>query len=110
VLAFWDTFEWGLWFGGHVLYSCRDVYHLCSRDGGWLGLVQCEEKAGGRRRFWWDFETMSMRSALEGMLGLRGVAPVVEGTFRLRRSELRNQAGKIVCRLEWTSVTAGKRG
>src|ERR1039457_6647643 len=109
VLAFWDTFEWGLWFGGHVLYSCGDVYHLCTRDGGLLGAVQCEEKAGGRPRFWWDFETVSMRSALEGMLGLRGLSPVIEGTFRLRQCDLRNEAGKIVCRLEWSSVSAGTR-
>jgi CHAD domain-containing protein len=110
VLTFWDTFEWGLWLGGHVLYSCGDVYHLCVRDEGWLGAALCEEKAGGRRRFWWDFETVSMRSALEGMLGLRGLAPVVEGSFRIRQSELRNQVGKIVCRIDWSSVSAGKRG
>ena len=110
VLTFWDTFEWGLWFGGHLLYSCGDVYHLCTREEGWLGAVLCEERAGGRRRFWRDFETESMRAKLEGMLGLRGLAPVVEGTFRLRLCDLRNKEGKIVCRLEWASVSAGKRG
>jgi hypothetical protein len=35
VLVFWDTFEWGLWFWGHLLYSCKDVYHLCAREGGY---------------------------------------------------------------------------
>jgi CHAD domain-containing protein len=72
--------------------------------------VLCEEEAGSRRRFWGDFETVSMRATLEGMLGLRGLAEVVEGTFRVQQNELRNVAGKIVCRLEWTSVSAGKRG
>lgn len=110
VLVFWDTFEWGLWFGGHVLYSCGEVYHLCAREDGWLGAVLCKEEAGGKRRFWGDFDTVSMRAKLEGMLGLRGLAPVAEGTFRLRRVELRNKEGKIVCRLEWASVSAGKRG
>ena len=110
VLAFWDTFEWGLWLGGHVLYSCGNVYHLCARDEGWLGAVLCEEESLSGRRFWWDFETVSMRTALEEMLGLRGLAPVVAGTFRLRQSEVRNEMGKIVCRLEWSSVSAGKRG
>lgn len=110
VLVFWDTFEWGLWFGGHVLYRCSGVYHLCTREDGWPGAVVCEEQAGGRRRFWRDFETGAMRARLEGMLGLRGLAPVVEGTFRLRRCDVRNEAGKIVCRLEWASVSAGKRG
>jgi CHAD domain-containing protein len=110
VLAFWDTFEWGLWFGGHVLYSSGGVYHLCAHEGGWLGTVVYEERAGGGRRFWRDFETGAMRARLEGMLGLRGLAPVAEGTFRLSRCDVRNGAGKIVCRLEWASVSAGKRG
>lgn len=109
VLVFWDTFEWGLWFGGHILYRSGGTYHLCAREGGWLGAVLCEERAGTSRRFWKDFETGAMRSRLEGMLGLRGLAPVAEGTFRLRRCDVRNSAGKIVCRLEWSSVSAGKR-
>lgn len=109
VLAFWDTFEWGVWFGGHILFSCDGVYYLCAREGGWLGAVLCEERAGTRRRFWRDFETRPMRARLEGMLGLRGLAPVAEGTFRLRRCDVRDGAGKIVCRLEWSSVSAGKR-
>jgi CHAD domain-containing protein len=108
VLAFWDTFEWGLWFGGHVLYSSGGVYRLCAREGGWVGAVQCEERAGTVLRFWRDFETGAMRARLERMLGLRGLAPVAEGTFRLRRCDVRNGTGKIVCRLEWASVSAGK--
>ena len=110
VVVFWDTFEWGLWFGGHVLYSCGNVYHLCSREDGWVGTVAAEERAGGRRQFWKDFETEPMRAKLEGMLGLRALSSVVEGRLRLRRCDLRNEASKIVCRLEWASVNAGKRG
>ncbi len=110
VLTFWDTFEWGLWFGGYILYSCGEVYYLCSREGGWLGTVLCEEKAEGSRRFWSDFETEPMRAKLKGMLGLRGLMPVAEGTFRLRQCDLRNEMGKIVCRMECTTVSAGKRG
>ena len=110
VLVFWDTFEWGVWFAGHLLYSCGDVYYLCTRERGWAGAVLCEEEAGGRRRFWGEFETPAMRAQLEGLLGLRGLAAVVEGTFSLRQDELRNDVGKIVCRLEWTFVSAGKRG
>ena len=108
-LTFWDTFEWGLWFGGHLLHSSGGVYRLCAREGGWLGTAVCEEQAGGRRRFWQDFETNAMRGRLEGMLGLRGLAPVAEGCFRLRGCDVRNEAGKIVCRLEWASVSPGKR-
>lgn len=107
--TFWDTFEWGVWFGGHLLYSSGGVYYLCAREGGWLGALLCEEKAGGQRRFWRDFETVPMRAALETLLGLRGLAPVAEGRFSFHQSELRNELGKIVCRLEWTSVSAGKQ-
>jgi len=110
ILTFWDTFEWGLWFGGHVLYSCGDIYHLCACDDGWPGAVLCEEEATGRRRFWGEFESASMRTALEGMLGLRGLAPVVEGTFSLHQSGLRNEMGKIVCRLECSTVSSGTTG
>ena len=112
VLTFWDSFEWGIWFGGHLLYSCGGVYRLAGRDHaeGWLGTVSCEERALGRRRFWEEFQSEPMRAKLEGMLGLRGLAPVAEGIFRLRRCDLRNQAGKIVCRLEWTAVCAGAKG
>ncbi len=108
--VFLDTFEWGLWLGGHALYRCGDVYRLCIHENGWLGEVVCEEEAADRRHFWGDFTTAPMRAKLEGMLGLRGLSTVVEGTFRLRLEELRNKIGKIVCRLEWTTVSAGKHG
>jgi len=110
ILTFWDTFEWGLWFGGHVLYSCGEDYQLFTRKDDWLGKVLCEEKAGSNRRFWKDFETEPMQRKLEGMLGLRGLMPVAEGTFRLRQCDLRNEMGKIVCRLEYATVSTGKQG
>lgn len=107
--TFWDTFEWGVWFSGHLLYSSGSVYYLCVREDGWLGAHLCEEKADNSRRFWRDFETVPMRAKMEAMLGLRGLASVVEGRFSLQQSELRNDLGKIVCRLEWSSVSAGKQ-
>jgi len=110
VLMFWDTFEWGIWFGGHILYSCGDDYHLCSSEDGWLGTQLFEEQASGMRRFWRDFESLPMRSRLEELLGLRALLPVAEGAFHWHRSDVSNETGKIVCRLEWTSVTSGERG
>ena len=109
ILMFWDTFEWGIWFGGHILYRCDNVYHLCSREDDWLGLQLCEEHAHEVRRFWSDFESAPMRTGLEEKLGLRALLPVVEGTFYRHRSDVSNEAGKIVCRLEWTSVTSGEQ-
>lgn len=110
VRLFWDTFEWGVWFSGHVLYSCNGIYALCSREEGWLGPTASVESAAGVRRFWQDFESEPMRAQLSGLLGLRGVAPVAEASFRSRRCDLRNEEGKVVCRLKWSSVFAGKRG
>lgn len=110
LLTFWDTFEWGLWFGGYLLYSCGDHYQLCIREDGWPGAVVGTEEAQGRRRFWGDFTTPSMQAALKELLGLRGLDPVTEGRFTVCRSDLRNGQGKIVCRLEWSSVSAGQRG
>ena len=109
-LVFLDTFEWGLWFGGYALYRCGDVYRLCSHKNGWLGGVVCEEESVDSRHFWGDFEAATMRAKLEGMLDLRGLSAVVDGTFRLRLGALRNEVGKIVCRLEWTTVSAGNQG
>lgn len=110
LLTFWDTFEWGLWFGGHLLYSCNGIYHLCSRDGSWLGAEMCTEQAKGSRRFWGDFETLQMRTRLEEMLGLRALACVAEVRLRLQRVSLRNTMDKVVCRIELASLSAGKRG
>ncbi|MEI6215033.1 MAG: CHAD domain-containing protein [Desulfuromonadales bacterium] len=109
-VTFWDTFEWGLWFSGHVLHSCGTVYHLSTLDDGWLGEVVCEEESSNTLRFWGDFKTAAMRASLEGMLGLRALTALIEGSFDVRMCELRNEVGKIVCRLEWSSVSSGKRG
>jgi CHAD domain-containing protein len=51
-----------------------------------------------------------MRTTLERMLGLRSLAIIVEGTFHDRQGVLRNDVGKIVCRLELSSVSAGEQG
>jgi len=109
-LTFWDSFEWGVWFAGRTLFSCGRLYRLCLRQGdgeGWPGPVRAEERAAGRRRFWDDFRSDAMRGELEVLLGLRGLARVAEGTWHTTRCDLRNPAGKIVCRLEWSRVCAG---
>jgi CHAD domain-containing protein len=107
-VTFWDTFEWGLWFGGHILFSCENVYHLCSRENGWLNADLCSEKSGKIRRFWSDFTTEPMRESLEGMLRLRALSAVAEGRISTLQGELHNKSGKIVCRFAWSSVAAGR--
>ena len=109
LLTFWDSFEWGIWFSGHLLYSCGDQYALCNRSNGWPGATCCLEKAVGRRQFWQDFGSGEMRQMLKDMLGLRGLAVVAQGRFCQQQSLLRNRLDKIVCRINWLTVmTADK--
>ena len=107
-LLFLDTFEWGNWYEGHILYASGDYYHLCLDDNGWPGALVCREGGDGKRRFWQDFNSPEMRASLEGMMGLRALSTVAEASFRTYRTELRNELGKIVCRVEWVAVYAGR--
>ena len=107
-LLFLDTFEWGIWYGGHILYATDGNYHLCLDDKGWPGSLVCREEGDGKRRFWQDFNSPEMRASLEAMMGLRALSPVAEASFKTFRTELRNELGKIVCRVEWVAVYAGR--
>ena len=106
-LTFWDTFEWGVWFGGCLLLSDGNHYRLCTREGGWIGSELSEEEiTGAHPRFSRDFKVMKGR--LSGLLGLRGLAPLITATFRKRMAELRNETGKIICRIELVEASSGK--
>lgn len=105
-LIFWDSFEWGVWFGGYLLYSCNNRYHLTDRLDRWPEIALYEEAAPDARRFWQEFETGPMRTALRELLGLRALAAVAEGIFRQQQYDLRNDDGKVICRLELRSVSA----
>ena len=66
-VTFWDTFEWGIWYGGHALFSCGELYRLGKRnvpEDDWLEAGLCEEQATGRPRFWGDFKSEPMRGKL----------------------------------------------
>lgn len=104
-LTFWDSFEWGIWFSGHLLYSCDEQYALCSRNSGWPAVTCCLEQAAGRRQFWHDFSSPDLRQMLREMLGLRGLAAVAKGRFSQQQSLLRNGLDKIVCRVTWLTVS-----
>lgn len=105
-LVFWDTFEWGVWFGGYLLSSCNNLLQLTDRAR-WPGSVLCQEAVPEEvPRFWQEFASGPMRTALRGLLGLRALAPVAEGIFRHQQYDLRNEDGKVVCRLKLRSVTA----
>lgn len=107
--TFYDTFEWGLWFSGHLLYNDGHEYLLQAFTNGWPEAIACTEQGGGRR-FWYEFSSKPMRRRLRAYLGLRGLAEVASGIFVTQHCELRNESGKIVCRIEWNCVAdeAGK--
>lgn len=107
-LVFWDSFEWGVWFGGYLLYSWNSRYQLADRIKGWPVNALHEESTPGNCRFWQEFETEGMRTALQKLLGLRALAAVVEGIFRQQLHDLRNEDGKVICRLEVRSVSTQK--
>jgi len=108
-MKFWDTFEWGIWFGGCVLFSSGGVCRLCRREVGEIGPVICEEEESGAKfRFPRDFRAASMREKLLELTGLRALAPVASATFRQRQADFRNETGKIVCRFEWAEVAGMK--
>ena len=107
-LTYWDTFEWGVWFGGCLLFSEGKHFHLCGREVGWIGSELCgEEISGGSPRFTRDFN--AMRGSLGGLLGLRGLTPVLVVKFRQRTADVRNVTGKIICRIELIEASVGKR-
>lgn len=105
----YDTFEWGLWFGGYLLFGIGDEFVLQTHVNGWPGAVKCTERGAGRR-FWHDFSTDVMRSSLREPLGLRGLTAVATGRFSTQLCELRNEMGKIVCRIEWNTVAEESGG
>lgn len=100
---FYDTFEWGVWFSGHLLYNDGSEYVLQTFANGWPDTVESAEQ-GGNRRFWYEFSNTLMRRRLRVYLGLRGLEAVATGAFTTQYCDLRNESGKIVCRLEWSCV------
>ena len=106
-LTFWDTFEWGIWFGGCLLFSKGKHFWLCRRDAGWIGAEWAAEKINTEHpRFARDFKAIKGR--LSGLLKLRGLAPVLEVTFRQRITELHNESEEIICQIELIEVAPGK--
>ncbi len=101
--TFYDTFEWGVWFSGHLLYNDGTEYILQTLTSGWPGTVECTEQ-GDNIRFWYDFSGKLMRQRLREYLGLRGLEAVATAVFTTQCCDLRNESGKIVCRIEWSCI------
>lgn len=108
-LLFWDTFEWSLWFSGQILYSNGKSFHLCHRDIIWPPAALCSEEIKGHRSFWQDFSTQEMRGKLKELIGLRAIRPVADSMLAESLHELRNELGKIVCRVSCQSIANARQ-
>ena len=45
--TFYDTFEWGIWFGRRLLYQSEGQLRLCERDHDWIGDLRRAIANGG---------------------------------------------------------------
>ena len=100
-VTLWDSFEWQLWFGDHVLLSSRGFYQLARREGAWIGPEICREPCPSAvPRLACDFRLPVMKQKLGSLLGLRGLAPVGNAVMQCRWVELRDESNNTLWRLE----------
>ena len=61
--TFYDTFEWGIWFGQRLLYQSGGQLCLCERDHDWIGDLRRATPIAARRvpRFVWEFPEGDLR-------------------------------------------------
>ena len=105
---FYDSFEWGLWFGDRLLYHSRGRLRLCERDHDWIGDQRHDLPIAAKRvpRFEWDFPEGSLRNELKRLLGVRGLKRVARLSIREQTVELLNETEKTVFRFDLTEFFA----
>jgi CHAD domain-containing protein len=108
--TFYDTFEWGLWFGDRLLYQSNGALRLCERDHDWIGNVRQALPMPARRvpRFEWELPEGTLRGELEPLIGLRGLTRVARLSIREQPVELLNETQKTVFRFDLTSFFADR--
>lgn len=106
--AFYDTFEWGLWFGERLLYQSDGQLRLCERDRDWIGDLHGAIPMAARRvpRFVWEFPAGALRKELDGLVGIRSLIRVARLSIREQAVELLNEAEKTVFRFDLTDFFA----
>jgi CHAD domain-containing protein len=106
--TFYDTFEWGLWFGERLLLHSRGQLQLCERDHDWIGGLRQALPMGARRvpRFAREFPEGSLRDELDRLAGIRSLARVARLSIQVRAVELLNAIEKVVFRFDITDFFA----
>jgi CHAD domain-containing protein len=105
--TFYDTFEWGIWFGQRLLYQSGGQLHLCERNHDWIGNLRRAMPMAARRmrRFVWEFPEGDLRSELEPLVGIRALVRVARFWIEEQPVELLNQEKKTVFRFGLTALS-----
>jgi len=106
--TFYDTFEWGLWFGESLLYQSGGQLRLCERDHDWIGDLRCAMPMGARHvpRFVREFSVGDLRTELKRLAGIRSLVRVARLSIREQSVELLNDTEKTVFRFDLTDFFA----
>ncbi len=106
--TFYDTFEWGVWFGDRLLYQCNGALRLCERDQDWIGDVRHALPMPAKRgpRFEWELPEGNLRKELKPLTGLRALMRVARLSIREQPVDLLNETQKTVFRFDLTSFYA----
>jgi CHAD domain-containing protein len=109
--TFYDTFEWGIWFGERLLYHSEGQLRLCERDHDWIGDLQCAMPMAARRvpRFVWEFPEGELRKGLDRFIRIRRLVPVARLWVQEQVVELLNEAEKTVFRFAATALLEDRK-
>ena len=104
--TFYDTFEWGIWFGQRLLFQSEGQLRLCERDHDWIGDLRRAMPMAARRvpRFLWEFPEEDLRSELEPLVGIRALVRVARLWIQEQPVELLNPEEKTVFRFDLTAL------
>ncbi len=105
-VTFYDTFEWGIWFGQRLLYQSEGQLRLCERDHDWIGDLRHATAAAASRvpRFVSEFPEGDLRRELEPLTGIRALVRVARVWIQEQPIELLNREEKTVFRFELTAL------
>jgi CHAD domain-containing protein len=104
--TFYDTFEWGIWFGRRLLYQSEGQLRLCERDHDWIGDLRgaIPVAAGRVPRFVWEFPAGDLLGELEPLVGIRALVRVARLWVHEQAVELLNREEKTVFRFDLTAL------
>ena len=104
--TFYDTFEWGLWFGQRLLYQSEGQLRLCERVHDWIGDLRRAAPMAARRvpRFVGEFPEGDLRSELEPLVGIRALMRIARLWIQEQPVEVLNREEKTVFRFGLTAL------